>query len=123
MNLHNATFPVGPPNPPCVPALAAGTISNINAVFHFTLNKAGDFWATGTIEGDATLTDPSSGVTYTGHISDWFGVEANNRNFVTNETLNGNLTGSDGSTLAVHVAIGLGVSASGQPIMHMNLSC
>lgn len=123
MNLHDATLVVGPPNPPCVPPLAAGTITNINAVFHLTVNKAGDAWATGTIEGDATVTDPSSGVTYTGHVSQWFGAEANNRNFVQHETLNGNLTGSDGSTLAIHVSLGFGISASGQPIMHMNFSC
>ena len=123
MNLHNATFPVGPPNPPCVPPDAFGEFTNTNAVFHITINKAGDSWVTGTIEGDLTLTVPSTGVIYTGHVTTWFGSEANNRNNVNNTVLNGNLTGSDGSKLAVHVSLGFGVSASGQPIMHSNFSC
>lgn len=123
MNVHGATFPVGPPNPPCIPPDAFGAVSNVNAVFHFTINKAGDFWATGTDEGDVSVTVPSTGVVYTGHFMIWFGASINSQNFVQNQTFNAHLTGSDGSTLDAHFAQGFGVSASGQPIMHLSLVC
>ena len=123
MNMHGATFPVGPPNPPCIPPDATGVVSNLNAVFHFTINGAGDAWFTGTIEGDVTLTVPSTGITYTGHFSQWFGSEFNNKNSVNNSTFNAHLTAPNGSTIDSHVSFGFGVSASGQPIMHMNMVC
>lgn len=124
MNLHGASMPVGPPQPStCLPPDAAGLAYNINAVMHFTINKAGDFWATGTDEGDVTLTVPSTGVVYTGHFTIWFGASTNKRNFVQNETFNAQLIGSDGSTLSAHLAVGFGVSASGQPIMHLSSVC
>ncbi len=123
MNLHGATFPVGPPNPPCIPPDATGVLSNVNAVFHFTINRAGDSWSTGTIEGGVTLTVPSTGATYTGHFSQWFGSEINNKNNVSNMTFNAHLRAPDGSTLDAHFSIGFGISASGQPIMHMNTHC
>jgi hypothetical protein len=123
MNLHGATYPVGPPNPPCIPPDATGVASNVNAVFHITINGAGDSWSTGTIEGDVTLTVPSTATTYTGHFSEWFGSEANNKNFVNNMTFNAHLTAPNGSTIAAHLSFGFGVSASGQPIMHMNMVC
>jgi hypothetical protein len=123
MNLHGVSYPVGPPNPPCLPPDAMGVVSNVNAVFHFTVNGAGDSWFTGTIEGDVTLMVPSTGTTYTGHFSEWFGSEANNKNFVNNMIFNAHLTAPNGSTLDAHVSIGFGVSASGQPIMHLNIVC
>jgi hypothetical protein len=95
----------------------------VNSVFHITVNRAGDSWVTGTLEGDVTLTVPSTGVIYTGHVASWFGTEVNNRNGVSNTTFNAHLTGSDGSTLDAHASLGFGVSASGQPIMHMNIVC
>jgi hypothetical protein len=123
MNLHGATFPVGPPNPPCIPADATGVISNVNAVFHFTINGAGDAWFTGTAEGDVTLTVPSTGKTYTGHFADWFGSEFNNKNTINHATFNAHLTAADGSTIDAHGSFIFGVSASGQPIMHINMNC
>ena len=123
MNLHGGIFPVGPPNPPCLPPDATGVASNVNAVFHFTVNRAGDSWSTGTIEGDVTLTVPSTATTYTGHFTEWFGSAVNNKNGVSNTTFNAHLTAPNGATIDAHVSIGFGVSASGQPIMHMNTVC
>jgi len=123
VNLHGVAFPVGPPNPPCIPPDAAGVVSNVNAVFHVTINGAGDAWFTGTVEGSVTLTVPSTGTTYTGHFTEWFGNEFNKNNTVTNGTFNAQLTAPDGSTLDAHASFGVSVSASGQPIMHMNMVC
>ena len=122
MKLHGATFQVGPP-PPCIPPDATGALSNVNTVFHITINGAGDVWLTGTLEGDVNIAARSTGLSYTGHFTEWFGTEINNRNSVSNFTFNIHLTASDRSTLDVHASIGFGVSASGQPIMHMNLVC
>ena len=123
MNLHGLSFPVGPPNPPCIPPDATGALSNVNAVFHFTINGAGDGWFTVTFEGDVNLSAPSTGLTYSGHFTEWFGDEFNKNNSVHNAIFNAHLTASNGSTLDVHASFGFGVSASGQPIMHMNLVC
>jgi len=123
MNLHGVTFPVGPPNPPCIPPDARGAVSNVNAVFHFTINSAGDAWFTVTFEGDVTLTVPSTGLTYSGHFTEWFGDEFNKNNSVHNAIFNAHLTAPNGSVIDAHFSAGFGVSASGQPIMHFNLVC
>jgi hypothetical protein len=98
--------------------------TDVNAAFHLTVNTAGDAWATGTIEAAFTFTTVGPPpVTYTGHFSNWFGAEANNQNFVQNETFNAQASAPDGSTIDIHFSAGFGVSASGQPIMHLNASC
>lgn len=123
MTLHGATFPVGPPNPPCIPPDATGVVYNLNSVFHFTINRAGDGWFTATSEGDVTLTVPSAATTYTGHFSIWFGAEFNNQNAISNQIFNAHLTAPDGSTIDAHFSMGIGLSASGQPITHLNMVC
>src|SRR5207253_3389791 len=74
----------------CSPAGNAISINSTgNGVEHFTLNNAGDFWITGTFEGNGTVTtgvatDPTTftptGPVYSGHTMEWFGVEENNKN-------------------------------------------
>jgi hypothetical protein len=123
MNLHGVTVPIQGQNPPCIPPDATGVLSNVNAVFHITINGALDAWFTVTAEGDVTLASASTGLTYTGHFADWSGSEFNKNNSVQNAIFNVHLTASNGSTLDVHFSIGFGVSASGQPIMHFNLVC
>jgi hypothetical protein len=53
----------------------AGDITIIgNGVVHMTVNNAGDFWITETVEGAAT--DAAAG--FSGHAAAWFGLEHNN---------------------------------------------
>lgn len=90
----------------CSPLGNAISINSIgNGVFHFTQNNAGDFWVTGTFEGNGTVTTGIStdGVTltptgpvYSGHTMEWFGLEQNNQNVVNHATFN--FTGTDTST-------------------------
>jgi len=123
MNLHDQSMTFPSVGMPCLPD---GTVSitNENGVIHFTVNRAGDFWATGTFEGNFTAVpfNPLA-PTFTGHFAMWFGDEQNNKNFVSNSTFNIQGKGSDGSTIDLHASVGFGVSASGNPIMHMNLTC
>src|SRR5712692_1704322 len=65
---------------PCTTNLATITIT-YNGVLHFTVNKAGDFWATGTMTGTfvAVPLDPSQ-PTFTGHFTTWFGEADNKQN-------------------------------------------
>lgn len=80
-----------------------------NGVSHQTVNGAGDFWATNTFTGWATITsypvsslanistDASGNTTATivgapdlvatGHITEWFGVSDNNHNSVIHGTI------------------------------------
>jgi hypothetical protein len=92
-------------------------------VFHFTVDGAGDFWGTTTMQGSFTFTAAPSGTVYTGHFMEWFGVEANNMNFVRL----GNLTfvgmAADGSTISLHLVFHLSFSADGQVTFFMNTTC
>ena len=98
---------------PCRDFQATITIT-YNGVLHYTVNKAGDFWATGTMTGTVTAvpldpTDPS----FTGHFTTWFGQADNKQNGVDHSTFTVHLTGSDGSTIKFHDTAHLSSSASG----------
>ena len=109
---HNATDSFATPNP-CTGAPGMVTIT-YNGVLHFTVNNAGDFWATGAQTGDFVLTpDDSTQPTYTGHFTTWFGDSDNRQNEVEHSTFTVHGTGSDGSTLQFHDTMHLSVSASG----------
>jgi len=100
--------------------VVAGTYET--AIFHITINTAGDVWATNTIEGTFTL-NADTGVTYTGHLEGWFGESMNNQNFVFHDNFNVTATGSDGSTVSFHMVMHLSVSASGIVVTFANLTC
>jgi hypothetical protein len=109
---HNATDSFATPNP-CTGAPGTVTIT-YNGVLHFTVNKAGDFWATGTQTGDFVFVpDDPTQPTYTGHFTTWFGDSDNRQNEVEHSTFTVHGTGSDGSTLQFHDTMHLSVSASG----------
>ena len=116
-NVHGATATmlvnvpcVDPPNGP-----PTGTLSiTYNAVFHETVNRAGDGWFTSTQEAQFAfvpfdLNRPS----YTGHYETWFGASFNRNNTVLHDTFNIHGTGSDGSTLSFHMIDHFSISASG----------
>jgi hypothetical protein len=112
---HNATDTFAQPNP-CTGD--PGTVSiTYNGVMHFTINKAGDLWATGTETGGFVFTpDPQlapNAPSYTGHFTTWFGVSDNNRNGVDHSTFSLHGVGSDGSTLAFHETQHFSINANG----------
>lgn len=116
MQLRDVTFTFPVPSMTCPDGtvIPGGllTVTYETAVFHFTINTAGDFWGTSTQEGTLVLLSPS-GVTYTGHIAGWFGESVNNQNFVLHSTFNVVATGSDGSHVDFHMALHWSTSADG----------
>jgi hypothetical protein len=98
---------------PCRDFQATITIT-YNGVFHYTVNKAGDFWATGTMTGTVTAVPlEASNPSFTGHFTTWFGEADNKKNGVDHSTFTVHLTGSDGSTIKFHDTAHLSTSASG----------
>src|SRR6266496_2708341 len=108
---------------PCTSNLATITIT-YNGVLHFTVNKAGDFWATGTMTGTATAVplDPSN-PSFTGKFTTWFGEADNKQNGVDHSTFTVHLTGSDGSTIKFHDTAHVSSSASGMTVSFDKASC
>src|SRR5258708_28170733 len=98
---HNATDSFPAANP-CTGAPSTATIT-YNGIMHYTVNKAGDLWATGTQTGSFVLVpDDPTLPTYTWHFTTWFGVSDNKQNGVDHSTFTIHGTGSDGSTLTFH---------------------
>ena len=95
-----------------------------NGVLHFTVNKAGDFWATGTMTGTATAVplDPSN-PSFTGKFTTWFGEADNKQNGVDHSTFTVHLTGSDGSTIKFHDTAHVSSSASGMTVSFDKARC
>jgi hypothetical protein len=108
---QSATFPV--PATPCNPP-AVVTLSNGNGVFHSTVNAAGDFWVTGTMEADVDFATATA--LYTGHVASWFGESSNNMNDVQHAVFNVQLSNPSATprTLDIHAVFHLSVSATGQ---------
>jgi len=105
-----------------------------NGVFHATQNNAGDFWLTGTFEGNGTVTTgvatgPTSftptGPVYSGHTMEWFGVEENNQNFVNHATFNFNgIDTATGAPIGIHAAFQITVNANGAvTVSNFTVSC
>jgi hypothetical protein len=102
---------------PCTSNPATITIT-YNGVLHFTVNKAGDFWATGTMTGTfvAVPLDPSL-PTFTGHFTTWFGEADNKQNGVDHETFTVHGTGSDGSSIKFHETAHVSTNANGDVVV------
>ncbi|MBM3925745.1 MAG: hypothetical protein FJ320_07110 [SAR202 cluster bacterium] len=81
-------------------------------VFHETVFDDGRYHLTGTIVADFTWTQ--SGVTYTGHVTQWFGENSNKKNFNGTFTVNGQGKGSDGSKVSVKGVAHFTVNANGE---------
>jgi hypothetical protein len=115
------TFHVGPP-PSC---LIAGTVTHtFNGVFHITINKAGDFWVTGTMTGPVVLVpDDPSIPTYTGHATAWFGESDNNQNDVMHFTTNVHTTAPNAPAFNFHEVGHISTSASGNSLVFDKASC
>src|SRR5712691_4143952 len=91
-----------PPPAPGAPVQGYIVTFDGNEVFHVTVNKAGDFWVTGTVTGQATF-DPVTGMlddngnlvdtspdatrpAAAGHLTTWFGASGNKQNYVFHDT-------------------------------------
>ena len=101
---------------PCRDFQATITIT-YNGVLHYTVNKAGDFRATGTMTGTVTAVplDPGN-PSFSGKFTSWFGTSDNKQNGVDHSTFTVHLTGSDGSTIKAHDTMHLITSASGMTV-------
>jgi hypothetical protein len=118
-NVHGMVQ-IFPSSVPCIDAPAppgpfTGTLTiTFNAVFHVTVNQAGDVWLTGTTEGAFSFVpfDPAR-PSYTGHFASWFGASLNRNNAVFHDIFNVHGTGSDGSTLTFHVIDHVNIDSSG----------
>lgn len=102
---------------PCtgVPGMATITFNGVMHVTFLTSGKgAGTFWATDTETGTATLVplDPTL-PSYSGHFTIWDGDNHNLHNGAETAILEFHATGSDGSTLDVHMVQHFSISATG----------
>jgi hypothetical protein len=87
---------------PCTGGVLDGTESS-NLIAHETFFPSGDeLWATFTEEDNFSATDNSTGVTYTGHATDWDNFNMNEQNANATFTFSAHATGSDGSTISIH---------------------
>jgi hypothetical protein len=99
-------FPPMQVTPLCGSAAPSGMLfSTGNAVFHITINAAGDEWVTTTQEAWFNLVPDTGTVTYTGHFATWFGLSLNRNNGVAHDIFNIHATGSDGSTITINIVV------------------
>ncbi len=92
-------------------------------VLHITINGAGDLWATSTVEGPFTFTASPSGTVFTGHFMQWFGVEANNMNFVNLGNITFVGSSAAGDTISLHFVFHMSMSADGQVNVFFDVTC
>jgi hypothetical protein len=99
---------------PCSGVPGTLTFDYTNSIAHVTVNGAGDIWVTQTQTGSVSAVpiDPTQ-PSYVGHITIWFGASLNQNNLVFHDTLNATLTGTDGSTITLHLVDHVSISASG----------
>jgi hypothetical protein len=114
-----------------------------NGVQHINVNGAQDAWFTSTMVGPTTLilgtvtfdsngnpsfTRDTSKPTFAGQLQQWFGGQLNNKNASMSFTVNSQMTGTDGSSLTLHLNAHLN-STGNAPFtpnpnsMHFNVSC
>jgi hypothetical protein len=103
-----------PSSNPCTGAPGMLTLAFSNEIFHETVNAAGDVWLTSTNTGAVSFVPlDSSQPSYFGHTTGWFGTSLNKNNAVFHDTQNSTLTGTDGSTISMHLVDHLSVNANG----------
>jgi len=111
-----------------------------NAVQHFTVNKADDFWFTTTYAGDAAVypvaqpvtfddngnvvVDTSNGPLDTGHLTTWFGEEDNKQNEVNHATVSFHGTNAAGQAVNLNAHVQYGSNANGDPtVSNASVNC
>lgn len=113
---HN-TVMVIPAQFPCTAEFGTVTFT-FNGVAHGTVLTsgvgAGTGWFTFTATGNFTFAPSSPGtITYAGHVTAWDGQNQNLQNFAATSILDGQATGSDGSSFSFHDVAHLTVAATG----------
>jgi hypothetical protein len=103
----------------CAPTVLATAFVTGNVVFHVTQNTATDFWITATQEG-MFIGLPSG---FSGHATQWFGIENNASNLVVHFISEAQVTAPNGTVSDVNEAGHFSVSASGQPTSVMFDKC
>ena len=136
MEIDNFAPPPGVSVPSdCWLGTTNGLIStNGNGVFHWTANKTG-FWMTGTYTGDAAVyplvlvdgqpvmdpntqsneVDTSAAPLATGHLTQWFGNEDNNKNGVEHATVTFRGTDASGNPVSLQGHFQFATNANGDP--------
>jgi hypothetical protein len=117
---------------PCSSLAGLAVISefNGNGIFHINVNGAGDFWVTGTYTGAISVQPALSVVTdsnnivlsfvpdtsrpsASGRVTDWFAFQQNHSNAVGTNTVNAQVTTTDGQSIAFHLNGHVQFSATG----------
>jgi hypothetical protein len=100
---------------PCNGEKGTVTLAAKNGKVHVTTHEDGNLWVTGTFVGEFTFTPENpAGVVYNGHFQQWFGVSVNEKNAVEHFTSNTHVTGTDGSTVGVHMNGHVSTNARGE---------
>jgi hypothetical protein len=99
----------------CEGEMAEITLSDADAVFHITEFADGRYHVTGTFRQSFTWTT-QDGVTYTGHVTGWFGENQNSKANNGTFTLAGQGKGSDGSKVSVKGLAHVTVNAGGDTV-------
>lgn len=88
---------------PCTGDPGTFTLTDARSVFHVNVNRDGEIWVTGTDEGTAAFipVDPS-GVSGTGHWTDWFGFNLNEQNMESTSTFDISMHLSNGQNVTSH---------------------
>jgi hypothetical protein len=124
---HGNEFFSTPVVDPCNGAPGIFATVSKNEKFHITTQADGNFWVTGTANGDATFTpEEPGGISASGHFTAWFGESANEKNMVEHNTFNASLTGTDGSHITVHGNAHASTNANGEVTVNfekMRVSC
>jgi len=128
------------------PLLYDYTLANFtgNGVMHGTVNGAGDSWFTSTFTGTGTVAfypasvltfdsngnvtgfigNPQPDLVATGHLTNWFGFEANKQNQVAHGTINFQGTDGSGNPITFHNNAQFvwtpGMDPNGQPSFYVN---
>lgn len=117
-------FPVGPSfGVPCTPD--GLLVWDTTGVVHVTVNKAGDEWDTGTVQGPFTIVSLADMTTAlaSGHGQSWFGDSFNNQNSVSHGTINFTGTTNTGMPIAFHEDVHMSISASGMSVNFDKVHC
>lgn len=95
-----------------------------SGVLHLTINKAGDSWITGTLQGPVVGLDTLGNTVMTGHAQAWFGSENNQQSNVQHFTTNVSGKLSDGTNVGAHINGDVTMNANGTiTASHMNFDC
>ena len=120
---HTPTPQSFPAANPCTGAPGMVTETANNQIEHVNVNKAGDFWITSTGEGTVIFTpDDPTAPSGTGHFTQWFGTQSNNKSFVTSFTMTVVIQLTDGSQVTLHQTGHTTITPNGPGVTFTNMT-